>query len=482
MPRDVAASPEEHLFRLYAARRYDAALEQLHLMARSVPAGTMGTDEGHLPEFSLPLPLSLRAYKAWSIRLEALRSAGLGCFLESATKSTPAYAGVSISRRSSKPLLASFPLIDRLHIAQNYADFLSRDFAAEPFKFIKPTTGTTGDPLTVWFDLAAFYDISYASLGLVADSLSNLADAITSQDLVAVFISDHPLSWSAQTTIPALRLGRMERRLFIEETPSAAELVRRLRLRPPPLLCGKGSTLLRLAAADWQQQNGTRRIRPCTIFVSGETLFDDWRELLEGWFQCPVISAYTSAEGGLIAMECRFKTGLHVCSERAVLEVLEESGHTSGAGSGELVLTNLMNWAMPFIRYQTRDQGRIVHSSCPCGYQGQTITSMYGREATFFAPGGVRINPRELDGVFRRLGIVEFTVREHGPESYEVRWSPLGLGATSKVSESDIRRRVRAVLGPVSVAVRRSCQLTQPGAKAVRYVVEHGGRATGESI
>src|SRR5207244_4441507 len=104
-----------------------------------------------------------------------------------------------------------------------------------------------------------------------------------------------------------------------------------------PLLCGMPSSLLDFTRLDQTVQLEPYARLPIAIFVSGESLFGDTRQQLEQWFGCKVYEGYTSSEGGLIALECRYGRGLHVQNWRVKLEVLDEKGNLSNEGAGELV-------------------------------------------------------------------------------------------------------------------------------------------------
>ena len=92
---------------------------------------------------------------------------------------------------------------------------------------------------------------------------------------------------------------------------------------------------------------------------------------------------YSSEEIGLIAVECPKQQGhFHVASSNVIVEQVGSVDY-DGETYGRLLLTQLISYATPFIRYDLGDLGRVSHS-CPCGFNGPTISRLIGRAAQSF--------------------------------------------------------------------------------------------------
>jgi len=116
------------------------------------------------------------------------------------------------------------------------------------------------------------------------------------------------------------------------------------------------------------------------IVCSAETLHPAQRQTIEGSFGVPVFNSYGSREFSDIAQECAAHNGLHVCIDRLFLEVLRDDGRPCVPGEvGELVITDLDNYVMPFIRYRTGDLGSLSPLPCPCGRGLPLLESIEGR-------------------------------------------------------------------------------------------------------
>ena len=100
-------------------------------------------------------------------------------------------------------------------------------------------------------------------------------------------------------------------------------------------------------------------ISPRGIFCYGETLSQQTRSFVENGFTTKVYDFYANAENS--AMICQLPSGRKLFTEDYFYpEVLDGKGHPSETNYGELVSTSFYNYAMPLIRYRTRDNVRLA--------------------------------------------------------------------------------------------------------------------------
>ena len=96
------------------------------------------------------------------------------------------------------------------------------------------------------------------------------------------------------------------------------------------------------------------------IELSGEVVFPEQKEFMKKVFNCPVMNNYGTAELWGIAYE-QIDGRLHILDKNVHVEVVDENGIPLSYGEkGEVVVTGLTNYAMPFIRYRVGDLGTIV--------------------------------------------------------------------------------------------------------------------------
>jgi phenylacetate-CoA ligase len=155
------------------------------------------------------------------------------------------------------------------------------------------------------------------------------------------------------------------------------DYVKKLRRFKPDMMVGYPSALSHFAAS--LVAAGEKGIRPGAVLLSGETLYDHQREVMEKAFQAQVYNHYGCREFGAIARECRQRKGLHIAAERVLLEVNPVTRSSAGERLSELLVTDLDSFGMPFIRYAIEDMGSITWDKCPCGLGLPRLETAIGR-------------------------------------------------------------------------------------------------------
>ncbi len=135
------------------------------------------------------------------------------------------------------------------------------------------------------------------------------------------------------------------------------------------------------------------------VFVStGETLTNSDSALLEKAFRCRVFNYYGSMEFPYLAHSCPdHPEFLHVNSDRGIVRVVREDGTDAAIGeSGRILVTDLVNYVMPFINYDIGDRG-VAGGRCPCGRGLPTIQRVDGRSSEVIrSPDGKEISAQTL--------------------------------------------------------------------------------------
>lgn len=173
------------------------------------------------------------------------------------------------------------------------------------------------------------------------------------------------------------------------------------------------SNILRLAIE--ALRSGVRPDIPHIICV-GEYLAPEVRELAREAFGSTVIDAFSSAEGGVIAIQCPEAGLYHIQSEQVLAEIIAADGAPCApGGTGEVVVTPLYSYATPLLRYRSGD---FVEAgpACACGRVLPTISRILGRREHMFRwPDGTRRLP-EIDRVqiTRLLGHEQWALAQTG--------------------------------------------------------------------
>jgi len=150
----------------------------------------------------------------------------------------------------------------------------------------------------------------------------------------------------------------------------------------PTLLFGHAHSIYLLARL--VRDFSIAAIRPKTIISTSMMLLSNERRFIEKLFGVRVFDRYGCEEVSLIASECEQHEGLHMNIEHLYIEFLRDDGRYAGPGeAGRIVVTDLMNRAMPFIRYEVEDVGVPSARVCSCGRGLPLMENVTGRVADF---------------------------------------------------------------------------------------------------
>ena len=128
-----------------------------------------------------------------------------------------------------------------------------------------------------------------------------------------------------------------------------------------------------------------------------------------------------------VAIECGCQQGMHVFEDHFYPEIINpETGEVLPDGeTGELVLTTLSKYAMPMIRYRTRDITKIIAEPCECGRTIRRIARISSRSDDMFIIRGGNGFPSQIetailsvDGTMPHYNIILYT--ENGLDNIEV--------------------------------------------------------------
>ncbi len=165
---------------------------------------------------------------------------------------------------------------------------------------------------------------------------------------------------------------------FRFSAPQMTECVRQINLFRPITIIGYTNALCLLARHILD--NNISVVRPQAIITAAEGVNAVQRATIEQAFRAPVFASYGSREFMLIAMECEQHIGLHISADNLLVEVVRPDGSPSPEGEpGEILITDLHNYAMPFIRYKIGDLGVLTTRACPCGRGLPLLERVEGR-------------------------------------------------------------------------------------------------------
>lgn len=307
------------------------------------------------------------------------------------------FAGVHPDDVRSLEDLEAFPILTKADIRRHERSLISSLFDASKLR-LKRTSGSTGVPLNIRIDEPAVQWKTACTLR--SDEWSGWR---LGQRVAKVWGNPEYRHFGLKGRLRNLLLDRAiyldTLNLNDERIATFASQIRRQR---PGLIFGHAHSLYLLACS--LKKKRVMDVRPNGI-ISTAMLLHDWqRAVIEKVFDCPVTNRYGCEEVSLIASECEEHDGLHVNADSVYTEVLASGGRQSPESSGQLIITDLTNRAMPLIRYQIGDVVVPSNRCCKCGRGLPLIERIEGRDADYvLTPTGQLISGISLTENFALL-------------------------------------------------------------------------------
>ena len=170
-----------------------------------------------------------------------------------------------------------------------------------------------------------------------------------------------------------------------------------------------------------------------------------------------------------VAIECHCHDGLHIFEDHFYPEIIDpDTGRLLADGEeGELVLTTLSKFAMPMIRYRTRDITALVPGQCACGRTVRRMRRIGRRSDDMLIIRGVNVFPSqveaallEVEGTLPHYQII--LTRQHGLDQMEVQVEVTPQTFSDKIGAlEELSSRLMDVLDHV-LGIRVEVTLVEP--------------------
>jgi phenylacetate-CoA ligase len=220
---------------------------------------------------------------------------------------------------------------------------------------------------------------------------------------------------------------------------------RRLLRFQPTVLYGYPSAL-----AQFGRFIESRRLTPMrvnTIFTTAERLAQSVRSELTRLFGGEVFNLYATREHGCIGFECEHHQGFHIDTGSVFLEIVKDGRLVPNGEHGEIVVTDLLNYGMPFIRSRIGDMGALSPNPCACGSPLPVLTGLDGRSSDLLhRPDGSVVPGLLITDLFTDLASIRFSqFVQETVDRLDVRLV-VSSEFTDRI-EAEVLRQVRAIMG-----------------------------------
>jgi phenylacetate-CoA ligase len=327
------------------------------------------------------------------------------------------------SSRAKKPMLSAFPVIDKTTIRSKFDEFISQDYNKSKLKEAV-TSGSTGSPLKVLQDRGKIKRNTADTIFFGIKAKFWIGEPLVYAKIWNEINQKNQFVQKAQNIIPlnVINLSKESLSSFVNHLN---------KFKNKLTFLGYPSAIEKMASYVLENPK-EKKFLVKSIITMSEAISSGGRELMREAFSCPVYSRYSNVENGIIAQECDdLKEGFLINSPSYHVEILElDSDVPVEEGQiGRIVVTDLFNYGMPIIRYDTGDIGAMETVETSNGVrevlsrvEGRRMDAIYNNKnelvSSFIITNEMWKYPELLQYQFIQKGQNEYEFRLNTDESF----------------------------------------------------------------
>lgn len=340
--------------------------------------------------------------------------------------------------------IKDFPVINKSIIRNKVDDFIAAGFQKDTLHKVT-TSGSTGTPFTVYHDAKKRLRHTADNIYFFRRAGFDVGERLY---YMRVWNSINRKGW-IKRTIENLRMEEIGE--LSQEY--ALGLINRLENDPSSkALLAFASTyealLTNLLALNKTSINSDLK----TIVSMSESLPENVRKQLMEIFKCPVVSRYSNMENGFLGQENNGNTSEYILNSASYfIEILQldKDEPVAMEQAGRIVVTDLFNFAMPLIRYDTGDVATISQAS-NSGIQGPFFKKIEGRVVDFiYSVNGVLLSPHVItNSMWKYTEVKQFQFIQQDKTNYIIK---LNIESLDTARENELLADLRQYVGEAAV-------------------------------
>lgn len=263
-----------------------------------------------------------------------------------------------------------FPIITKEIIKSNYLLFTPTNLRQIPGVKVTMTGGTTGNILLKRNDKATRSSI-WATYKRFLNDMIGISDSEYQLILMGGHVLDKNFYSVIRANLTNYLLNRVSFNIYEYSEETMNKIIHTLENRKFAYIRSYSQFLYNFAL-DLRQRGYSFNVS--AVSTTAEPLTETHRKLFSEIFHSETYDQYGCGEIGGISYECNAHKGMHISEERVIIETNENN---------ELLITDLDNFSMPFIRYHNGDQGIIIDEPCECGRNSKRVINLLGRTCDY---------------------------------------------------------------------------------------------------
>lgn len=381
-----------------------------------------------------------------------------------------AKATVPYYKDQSDTELSHWPVVNKNILRTNGDNVLSSDYKKENLIQMS-TSGSTGTPFTCWQDIGKKKHVNAETLyynGKIGFSIGRRIIYLRSivsevqKSLIQQFAQNIYLLDCNDLSDDGIK---EKLRFIVEYSKNCGAMI-----------MGYASTLA--AFQKYFDKYGYAEVQDANVYgvVSGsEMLYDVTRDTIEKAFNCRCVSRYANEENGFLGQDAEDNNIFYMNRADYYVEILKMDADIpcEDGEVGRIVVTDLYNYAMPMIRYDTGDVGAYIRTHndryAIGSFGGRIVDSVYDSEGNLISPHAI------TNLMWEYKDVTQFQFIQKSQTRYKIRLSVVD----AVIDENKLLMDFKHFLGDdASIEVEYINEIPVLSSGKRRYIVNESKRGT----
>lgn len=284
------------------------------------------------------------------------------------------------------------PILTRSELTGNFPEgFVKEKYKPGKNCFMVSTSGSTGEPIRIYKN----YETIFSTVSLGSNQFMKKIFNLENLRMMTILVyAEETIEFLLSRFLDSIKKIPFRKVNALDDVENYIKAINEFK---PTFLMTYPSVLKDILL--FQSRTPVKVHSPELIITSAEilepALVNKLGDVLPGTL---IRDSYFCTEGGILAGQCGEGDKMHVLQNKVFFEILKNGSPAAPGVPGDVVITDLNNYATPIIRYNgLRDIAQFSSEPCSCGMHGEFIDVVAGRKVdSIITPAGKIINPFRL--------------------------------------------------------------------------------------